>query len=80
MTVRELRDALGMSRKEFARALALSERTVMRWEDGDSEPVGLPAEVLRGIRRALKAGVPAQEIADKLGLGLGAFLYFSLTN
>jgi DNA-binding XRE family transcriptional regulator len=45
--LRTLREALGMSRAEFAARLGVDQTTVTRWERGDVQP---PLKVVRAIR------------------------------
>lgn len=53
--VRELRDRLGLTQEDFARALGMSVSTVCRWEKGQSKPSKLAymsivrAAGLRGV-------------------------------
>ena len=75
MTSKQLRQELGMSRAEWARALAVTERTVMRWEDRDHAPQGLPAALLTAIGDALAEAGPSL-VARRLRRGIG-FLVFS---
>lgn len=52
--IRELREWFGMTQVQFARAVGVSERAIIRWEGGDVEP--MPAarrslEMLGDVRR-----------------------------
>ena len=38
--IRQLREALGLTRAEFAARLGTTERTIYRWEAGETEPQG----------------------------------------
>jgi len=79
VTPQALREKLGLSRSTWARSLGVNERTVTRWEDGDSEPSGLAAEVIRGLTSALDAGVSPELAGRKVSLGIGALLCGGLT-
>jgi transcriptional regulator with XRE-family HTH domain len=80
----ELRDALGMSRPVFARALNITPTTLRNWEM--AEPHGLGHEVLQGLYNAVfdpsDAGADRSaridRIAMKLQLGFGSMLCFGL--
>ena len=84
--VRYIRDAFGMSQRDFAKALNVSPATAARWEttnaDGYHAPAGLQDEVLRALHNVAKQmeSDPAQRqmIAGLLGLGLGALIVFLL--
>lgn len=80
MNSAEIRAALGLSRSEWAHALNVAERTVMRWEDEGAEPTGLAAEVMRGIGSALEEGCDAARVGRLIGMGIGSFIYYGLTN
>lgn len=75
-----IRERLGLTRSELARALGVHERTVTRWEDGGIEPNGLVAEVMRGIDNALEEGADPHRVARLVGLGIGSLLCYSLLN
>lgn len=78
-----LRQILGLSQRDLARALGVAPVTVHRWESGANEPTGLQLEVLRALhssamtvesdaaKRALVAGL--------VGMGIGALLFWALT-
>ena len=74
---RLLRQHLGFDLGAWARVLGVAVLTVRRWENG-TPPSGLAREVFRGIAAALAAGVSADEIHDRLNLGVGAFLALAL--
>lgn len=50
INVRELRDQLGMSRKEFGQCVNASTRTVRRWENGEAEPSQMAMKHLESAR------------------------------
>jgi putative transcriptional regulator len=46
--IKRVRDELGVSQSEFARAFHLNIRTLQKWEIGETRPEG-PARVLLGL-------------------------------
>lgn len=74
----ELRNRIGLSRAEWARALNVNERTVARWEEDGVDPGGLAAEVMRGIHNALEDGADPQRVGRKISLGIGAMIFTEL--
>ncbi len=79
MKSQQLREALGLSRIEWAHALNVNERTVSRWEDGGVDPGGTSAAVMKGIASALEEGVDPQRASRLIGLGISALVYYRLT-
>ena len=73
-----IRQKLGLSRSDWARALRVNERTVARWEDGNVDPGGLALEVMRGIASALEEGVDAKRASRMVSLGIGSLLFSGL--
>jgi DNA-binding transcriptional regulator YiaG len=45
--IRELREKFNLTRQKFAIAIGVGERTVARWEGGDSVPSPLAMEKIR---------------------------------
>ena len=54
--LRAFREALGMTRREFAPKLFISEPTLERWERGHGGPREIHLQVLRRMREYLRAG------------------------
>ncbi len=77
MTLREIRERLGMSRSELARALNVNERTVARWEEG-TDPGGLAKEVIDAIQEALDDGLDPRQARRVLGTGIGTMIHLEL--
>ncbi len=75
-----LRERLGLSRAEWARALNVNERTVARWEDEATDPGGLASEVMKGIQFAIDQGSNAREVGRLVSLGIGSLLFYGLTH
>lgn len=69
-----LRQALGLDQAAWAAALGITRPTAQRWEDGRTEPVGLAAEVLRGLEAALDAGADPKAVGRLVALGVGALV------
>lgn len=78
-TPRLLREHLGFDLRDWARVLGVNVKTIERWEAGETEPVGLAAEVFRGFASALDGGADAGDVHNRITLGLGAFLSHVLT-
>src|SRR3984893_1437187 len=55
--IRKIREALGLSKTEFARTLWAAVATVDRWESGELRPVGMHQRFLSLLERGL--GTPA---------------------
>lgn len=68
-TPAELRELLGLSRADWARALNVQEKTVERWEDSRTSPGGLAEEIMRGLLTALDEGVDPRKIGSLVNLG-----------
>lgn len=80
ITSKGVRTKLGLTRSEWARALNVNERTVMRWEDEHVDPGGLALEVMRGIHNALEEGADPVRTGRQVSLGIGALIYYRLTD
>ena len=79
MSAHELRTTLGLSPREFARALNVNERTVQRWDDEEVEPSGAAAEILTGIRMALEDdGADVKRIKRRVSLGIATIVHREL--
>ncbi len=75
-----LRQHLGLTREDWARALNVNPITVKRWEDEDVDPGGLASEVMLGIGNALDEGANGKRVGRLVSLGIGSLLYYSLTS
>lgn len=78
MKPRAIRERIGLSRSEWARALNVNERTVARWEDEGADPGGLATEVMRGVSSALEEGCDPKQIGRLLSLGIASVLFYEL--
>lgn len=79
LSPKKLREQLGLSPDEMARALGVTAITIARWEAGSVVPQGIAQEVLRGIEQAVAEGGDARRIAGKLALGVAAVIYHQLS-
>ncbi|MBM4035093.1 MAG: helix-turn-helix domain-containing protein [Planctomycetes bacterium] len=70
--LRAFRVSLGMSRREFARQLFISEPTLERWERGQGGPREIHLHVLDRMREHLGAGRPTAYFRYDAGPGLPA--------
>lgn len=75
-----LRELLGLSRADWARALSVNAITVKRWEDEDADPGGLASEVMRGITAALEDGAEPSRVGRLVSLGIGSLLCYGIIN
>jgi transcriptional regulator with XRE-family HTH domain len=73
-----LRERLGLSRADWARALNVNERTVSRWEEDGTDPGGLASEVMRGISNALEEGADAARVGRLVSLGVSSLLFYGI--
>ena len=64
-----LRELLGLSRSDWARALNVQEITVRRWEEQNMSPGGLAEEIMRGIAAALEDGIDPAKVGALVNLG-----------
>lgn len=78
-----LRQVLGLSQRDLARALGVAPVTVHRWETGANGPTGLQLEVLRALHQsAMTVETDATKraiVAGLVGMGIGALLFWALT-
>ena len=58
-----LRKILGLSRRELANLLCISETAVFRWETGTNSPTGFYLAVLKGLSKGVHRAVIKQELA-----------------
>lgn len=68
-TPAELRELLGLSRADWARALNVQEVTVKRWEDSDTSPGGLAEEIMCGLSTAIDEGMDPRKVGSLVNLG-----------
>ena len=65
VSVRPLRERLGLDEASFARVVGVDVRTVARWESGERQPKGAPASVMAALQRSLdERPDSASEIVD----------------
>lgn len=76
----DLRERLKLSRAEWARALSVNERTVVRWEEEGADPGGMATEVMRGISHALDEGADPVWVSRVVSFGVGTLVYYRLKN
>ncbi len=73
-----VRETLGLSRAEWARALNVNVATVRRWEDAGADPGGLAVAVLRGITAALDDGADPTRVARVVSMGISSVLCYGI--
>jgi transcriptional regulator with XRE-family HTH domain len=74
--LRNVREALGLTVKEFARGLNIAAYTIERWEDGANSPMGIQ-EVVYEAFETIVARVPPERalaIGEDLRLGFGSMI------
>lgn len=65
--IRELREALGLSKPEFAAALCVSLATLYRWEGGDASLMtGIHHRLVSAIRDEIHQKIGSKNRADRL--------------
>ena len=78
MKARDIREQLALSRQEWARALNVNERTVVRWEDEGVDPGGTAMAIMMGIENAIADGVDPRRAGRLISLGIGSMIYYRL--
>ena len=73
-----IRERLGLTVIQWAKALNVSSPTVTRWEEGSTDPAGLHAEVMLGIQLALDRGADPIRTGQLVALGIGALIHGEL--
>jgi DNA-binding transcriptional regulator YiaG len=53
-TIRELREALGLTQEQFAARIGMTTSTVNRWENGRGTPSPLALKQIEALRKKLK--------------------------
>jgi len=74
--MRDVRQALGLTLKEFSRGLNVAAFSVERWENGDNRPIGIQEMIYEALQMVIAQVPPerARAIGVQLRLGLGAML------
>lgn len=80
MNVRKIRQDYGWSIPIVAAILNVSKSTVVRWEAGTHEPVGLARVVLEALAAAALRLSPEgrERVGGEMRLGIGGFLFRGL--
>lgn len=73
-----LRQAFGLKRNVFARALNVNTATIDRWENGTSKPKGLATVVLQALQSVAERAPDARLLGGQLSLGIGALVAAAL--
>lgn len=67
--IKELREKLGATQSEFAKALGVSFSTVSRWESGQAEPTDTQEEQLDALKQLLEnKDIDERKLKKMLGL------------
>jgi transcriptional regulator with XRE-family HTH domain len=75
--VRALRSALQLDQADFAKAVGVDPRTVLRWENGEGRPTGPAEAALNGIRGKLKKD--PDSLPSIVGIMAGAVAFGGLS-
>lgn len=67
--IRDLRDRVGMTQREFAQALGVTHGSVWQWENGQTTPSELHAEVMRRWREELDKAESRERISKLIAAG-----------
>lgn len=62
--LKQIRQALGMSQRKFAEALGTYQKTIVRWENGETKPMFSVAQVKALQREMWKVGLEWQDLPD----------------
>ncbi|GAB60958.1 MAG: helix-turn-helix domain-containing protein [Candidatus Jettenia sp.] len=74
--IKELREKLGATQTEFAKALGISFSTVSRWESGQAQPTDTQEEQLDALKQLLEnQDIDERKLKKMLGLmGIGGVI------
>jgi DNA-binding transcriptional regulator YiaG len=64
--LKQVRQALGMTQREFADALGTYQKTIVRWEKGETKPMFSVSQVKALQRQMEKIGLSLQDLPDDL--------------
>lgn len=67
--IQDLRERVGMTYREFARALGVTHGSVWQWENGQAAPSKLHAEVMRRWREELDRARSQERISKLAAAG-----------
>jgi len=76
--IKQVRNDLGLSQEEFARALNVSYTTVNRWENGKAQPTGPVVQLLSAFKKASRKPDIMEIITQAALIGGTAFLLYKL--
>jgi len=63
--LKQIRQALGMTQCEFAKALGTYQKTVVRWEKGETKPMFSVPQIKALQREMWKVGLEWQDLPDE---------------
>lgn len=66
LNLETIRQILGMTQEEFADALGISRRSVVRYENGHREPTFNVSQMKKFVRLVKQAGFELEELPDSL--------------
>lgn len=64
--LKQVREALGMSQRKFAKTIGVNHTTIFRWESGQTKPMFSVAQVKALQREMWKVGLEWQDLPDDL--------------
>ena len=64
--LKQIREALGMSQRRFAKTIGVNHMTIFRWENGQTKPMFSVAQV-KALQKAMKEiGLDVTDLPDDL--------------
>jgi DNA-binding transcriptional regulator YiaG len=64
--LKQIREALGMSQREFAKTLGTYHKTINRWENGQTKPMFSLAQIKALQREMRKLGLDFDDLPDDI--------------
>jgi putative transcriptional regulator len=64
--LKQIRQALGLTQCEFAKALGTYQKTIVRWEKGETKPMFTIAQIKALQREMDKIGLDFRDLPDDL--------------
>lgn len=64
--LKQIRQALGMTQREFAKALGTYQKTIVRWENGETKPMFTISQVKALQREMAKVGLDFEDLPDEI--------------
>jgi putative transcriptional regulator len=65
-SLKQIREALGLTQIEFAKAIQATQRSIVRWENGQTKPMFSIAQIKALQREMRKLGLDFDDLPDDL--------------